>query len=112
MLGVLSAWALQLGSAAGSAVNPPIELWNPNARIVSLLDDLGVKHLFQLGAARRAGLDYQTAPGGQVPREVLSQTSLEAHQTLMAVDPANIPKFKDVVAFLKEDLARLQAPPP
>ncbi|HSA00326.1 MAG TPA: STAS domain-containing protein [Candidatus Paceibacterota bacterium] len=109
-LGTLSAWAIQLESESGREGVLPIELWNPNERITSLLDDLGVKHLFRICAPERIGIDFQAAPTGPVSREILSQTSLEAHQTLMAVDPANIPRFKDVVAFLREDLARLKSP--
>jgi anti-sigma B factor antagonist len=110
MLGVLSAWALQLKAAAGPEVFPPIELWNPNARITSMLDDLGIKHLYLLREAGRAGLEYSAVTECKSSREALSQTSLEAHQTLMTIDPANIPKFKDVVSFLKEDLTRLRSP--
>ena len=33
-------------------------------------------------------------------------TILEAHEALMAFDPRNVPKFKDVVEFLREDLAK------
>jgi hypothetical protein len=34
---------------------------------------------------------------------------LEAHQTLMAIDPRNVSKFKEVTAFLAEDLKRLKS---
>jgi hypothetical protein len=33
---------------------------------------------------------------------------LEAHQTLMRVNPENIPKFKNVTEFLVEDLKNLK----
>jgi anti-sigma B factor antagonist len=109
-LGVLSACALQLGMSADPAHEATaIQLRHPNGRILSSLEDLGVRNLFHISETEPKGLEYQAAPTGTVSREVLSQTSLEAHQTLMAIDPANIPKFKDVVAFLKEDLARLQS---
>lgn len=38
----------------------------------------------------------------------MARTSLEAHQTLMKINPANIPKFKDVAEFLAEDLKKLE----
>jgi hypothetical protein len=31
---------------------------------------------------------------------------LEAHETLLQIDSANVAKFKDVVAYLKEDLSQ------
>jgi hypothetical protein len=41
-------------------------------------------------------------------REQIKRTSLEAHQTLMAVHPDNIARFKDVTLFLAEDLKNLK----
>jgi hypothetical protein len=38
-----------------------------------------------------------------------SRTCLEAHETLMAINPSNIPKFKDVTRFMAEDLKRMEA---
>jgi hypothetical protein len=38
-----------------------------------------------------------------------ARTCLEAHQTLMNINPANVPRFKDVTKFMAEDLKRLQA---
>src|ERR1700677_3346199 len=37
-------------------------------------------------------------------RAQAAPTILEAHETLMMFDPRNVPKFKDVVEFLREDL--------
>jgi hypothetical protein len=36
-------------------------------------------------------------------------TMLEAHENLVRLSPGNLPKFKDVLAFLREDLKRLGA---
>jgi len=33
-------------------------------------------------------------------------TILEAHENLIGFDPRNVPKFKDVVEFLREDLGQ------
>ena len=38
----------------------------------------------------------------------MSRTCLDAHQTLMEINPANIPKFKDVAQFLADDLKNLK----
>jgi hypothetical protein len=37
-------------------------------------------------------------------REEAGPTILDAHEKLMDFDPKNVPKFKDVVKFLREDL--------
>jgi hypothetical protein len=41
-------------------------------------------------------------------REEAAPTILEAHENLMEFDPRNVPKFKDVVEFLREDLGKPQ----
>jgi hypothetical protein len=33
-----------------------------------------------------------------------AQTILEAHEALIQIAPANLPKFKDVIQYLKDDL--------
>jgi anti-sigma B factor antagonist len=49
-----------------------------------------------------AGLEEMPCP---VPtREEAAPTILEAHEALMEFDERNVPKFKDVVEFLREDL--------
>ena len=53
-----------------------------------------------------AHFDLAPANRGASDKESLARNSLEAHQTLMDIDPANIPKFKDFTQFLREDLAR------
>ena len=45
----------------------------------------------------------------QHSRAEISRTCLEAHQTLMGLNPANVAKFKDVAQFLAEDVKRLEA---
>ena len=47
------------------------------------------------------------APTNADRREV-SRTCLEAHKTLMDVNPANISKFKEVAEFLANDLKKTE----
>jgi len=47
----------------------------------------------------------------QPTREALTRASLEAHQTLMQINPDNIARFKDVTKFLAEDLEKLKRNP-
>lgn len=111
-LGVLAGFALKFTGAAGDGPRR-LSLLNPNQRIVELLENLGVSQLFEV--------HHQPSPEPESPevavqdtapsREQLSRVCLEAHQTLMAVNPDNIPKFKDVAQFLAEDLKRSKPGP-
>jgi hypothetical protein len=44
-------------------------------------------------------------------RAEAAPTILEAHENLMEFDPRNVPKFKDVVEFLREDLGQPASKP-
>lgn len=84
-----------------------IELLNPSERITDLLDSLGVMELLKVGLGDNpfeARLD--TAESTKADKRALTEASLEAHQLLMKINPANVPKFKDVAKFLEEDLKK------
>jgi hypothetical protein len=87
-------------------------LFNPNARIADLLENLGVLHLFKVQQGTVC-LPEETSPHDHIAanpsRETVTQTCLEAHHTLMDLHPDNVAKFKDVTAFLAEDLKKLKA---
>lgn len=102
---------LMTGLGMRCSREPPggfVQLLNPNERILDLLQTLGVAHLFE--TIRGQPLDPASlnalpmGPGGGPV--ALTEASLEAHQTLMQVQPANVPKFQDVARFLAEDLKR------
>jgi len=107
-LGVLAGLGLQLAQATPAAPETGIELLNPHARVADLLDNLGIAHLFKTTQGAPPLDPCTEATPSAASREEMTRTSLEAHQTLMAVQPANIPKFKDVVQFLAEDLNKLK----
>jgi len=112
-LGVLAGLGLKLNNntptpTPGSNGNGhrAIELLNPSPRISDLLENLGITHLFSITKGRLTTeclVQLDHAPTSSDRREV-QKTCLEAHQTLMDVNPANVPKFKDVAQFLAEDL--------
>ncbi len=109
--GVLAGLGLKFGAARNGDAQPSLELLNPNARILDLLENLGVAHLFKVLSC--PGLDTGKmapveAPSANADRKELSRTCLEAHQLLMDVNPANIAKFKDVAQFLAEDLKKME----
>jgi anti-sigma B factor antagonist len=113
-LGVLAGMGLKLGNDRKCADDStPIELLNPNARIADLLENLGVDHLFHtlttpvpLDGENLVQLEQPTANASKTE---ISRTCLEAHKTLMEINPANISKFKDVTQFLAEDLKKMES---
>jgi anti-anti-sigma regulatory factor len=113
-LGVLAGLGLQLSSGqSGQPTGEAIELMNPNPRVSELLENLGVLHLFRIvtGPVPQLanGKDEPAAYAGvTATREEVVTNCLEAHKLLMALDPANIPKFKEVTQFLAEDLKRIK----
>jgi anti-sigma B factor antagonist len=108
-LGVLASFGLKLSARNGAEGPHGIELLNPSARIMELLDTLGVLHLFKVtqGSVK---LPEQAELREQVPlsptKEEVTRTCIEAHQTLMEISPANVSRFKDVTQFLAEGLKK------
>jgi anti-sigma B factor antagonist len=109
-LGVLAGFGMKMDQP-GAADQHGIELYNPNARITELLENLGALPLFKTvtGPLQLPG-DVQTCTPESInpTHEQITRTSLEAHQTLMAVNPDNVARFKDVTQFLAEDLKTLE----
>jgi len=109
-LGVLAGFGLKLPESSGAKAT--VTLLNPNQRILDLLDNLGVAHLFCAvngsNPLSEQFREVRQADGTRGKAEA-ALTCLEAHQTLMNINPANVPKFKDVTKFMAEDLKRLQA---
>jgi anti-anti-sigma regulatory factor len=107
-LGVLTGFGLKMNPDSGDG---SIELLNANARITELLENLGVLHLFKL---TQGAFDQHACPEtvAHMPvsatKEETTRACLEAHRTLMGVNPANVQRFKDVTQFLAEDLKRMK----
>jgi anti-sigma B factor antagonist len=82
---------------------------NLNQRNFDLLRNLGLDQLFQIKTAPPAATAAAGTPvaAGDVqdPQEQ-ARTMLEAHEALIAAEPENITKFKDVLQYLKQDLQR------
>jgi anti-anti-sigma factor len=110
-LGVLAGLGLKFSNTRNGNTIRTIELLNPNARIADLLENLGVEHLFKIVSGPELNTN-RLAPVEQTPasrdRKEISRTCLEAHETLMQINPANVPKFKDVADFLAEDLKKME----
>jgi anti-anti-sigma factor len=113
-LGVLAGLGLKMAAAQKLDQQAhSIELMNPNPRIAELLENLGVLHLFNIitGPAPEATegtTEHTVIPPVAATREEVITNCLEAHKILMSIDPANVPKFKEVTQFLAEDLKKLK----
>lgn len=107
-LGVLAASGLRRLPAQGECETKAIEIRNANERLLELLENLGVLHLFKTCNGELPECQQIDSACDQASREALTKASLEAHQTLMKIDPKNVDRFKDVTKFLTEDLARLK----
>lgn len=114
-LGVLAGLALRNSdgkeiSAGGEKLK--LDLLNPNPRVADLLDNLGVVHLFNILQQPEnpctAIFEPVSSDRPAPSKEELSRNCLEAHELLMRINPENIPKFKEVTAFLAEDLRRMK----
>jgi anti-sigma B factor antagonist len=111
-LGVLAGMALKLAGEQATDSAVCLQLLNPNQRISDLLENLGVCHLFKtIHGSKVEDLDYASSGVDEATpsRQEISATCLEAHETLMAINPDNVGKFKDVAQFLAEDLKKLKA---
>jgi anti-anti-sigma factor len=114
-LGVLARIGMELGepkTPTADCAADAVELLNPNPRISDLLDNLGVLPLFRVARGSSAeNLTYEAVDSvsGQTSKVEMSRNCLEAHQTLMSLNPANEAKFKDVAKFLAEDLKRAES---
>ena len=111
-LGILAWSGLKVNTPQPDKVERTLELYNPTETIAELIENLGVLHLFTVTHGQ------VTPPDKAETREIVpapptseacKRASLEAHQLLIQINPANAAKFKDVVVFLAEDLKKLKA---
>jgi anti-sigma B factor antagonist len=106
-LGVLAGLVLRNNHPEPGA--PTIELLNPNSRILDLIENLGVLEMFRVKNEEvPATLMFEPTNDHPEPtKEEVTRNCLEAHRTLMKINPANVPKFKEVTQFMAEDLKKL-----
>jgi len=113
LLGILAGFGLKITQTATPG-QCGVELLNPNSRIADLLENLGAIHLFKVTTEpSRLPNDAQIEKATSLnpTREQITRTCLEAHQSLMAMNPDNIARFKDVTRFLAEDLKKPENAP-
>ena len=86
----------------------PAEIWNASEQNEKLLCGLGLKKVFVFQAGAFGGADDTPAASNAVTAENNARNVLDAHQTLMDIDEANVPKFEKVVEFVKKDIDRME----
>lgn len=113
-MGVIAGLAMRLKKVAGGRVI----LANVSTRLSGLLSTLGLDLLVRVIPAGQAdaglrallaqedGLVAVGGPSGQSTASVM----LEAHENLVRVSPDNLPKFKDVLDYLRADVERKARP--
>jgi anti-sigma B factor antagonist len=118
-LGILLGLGLKLREIGAGLLH----ILNASPRNLELLRNLGLDRLISIESTtgQTSGARPNPALNGlngvkeenlkemacEVPsRAEAGPTILEAHVNLMEFDPRNVPKFKDVVEFLREDLGQ------
>ena len=77
---------------------------NLNERNRDLLSNLGLDRFFNMGSAPCAAPVQEPLPGVADDKQTRAETMIEAHEAVVAANPANEAKFKDVLDYLKQDL--------
>jgi len=96
-MGTLAGIAMRLGSPG------KLHVVHPNARCRQVLKNLGLDRVVSVdddAPVATPGEPLRDAEGNP-PREAKRETIIEAHENLVAADPANAVRFKDVIEFLK-----------
>lgn len=106
-LGILLGLGLKLKEAGEGRLH----ILNASPRNLELLRNLGLDRLINVDAQHVELNGVMEKPLEEVPcpvptRSEAAPTILEAHTNLMEFDARNVPKFKDVVEFLREDLGQ------
>jgi len=123
-LGVLAGIGLRLRQGTNGG---RVHVTNVSPRNLELLQTLGLDRLFSVdehagasaNAASPADQDFQQLPESDVVdlkaplnKNETTDLMLEAHDNLTEADERNIPKFKDLTKFLRENIARRRGGPP
>ena len=99
-MGTLAAISLRLGELNEGC----LYLVNLNERNVESLRSLGLDQLFNVRVSAIKDDGQALAIPSTQDRTARAQTILEAHEALIRAVPENLPKFKDVIQYLEEEL--------
>jgi len=109
-MGVLAGLAFKMQRAGQGE----IYLVNLSTRLQSLLTTLGLDRVMRINLegstpsefldSLEMASDFDETDQESETRRDRAETMLDAHEALVDVSAENLPKFKDVLAFLREDL--------
>ena len=83
----------------------------PSQRVTDLITNLGLNEYFKLRAEDpRCPDQWIPVPpsSSRSSRMLCSKMSLDAHEVIVRLNPANEVKFRDVLNCLKEDVRRME----
>ena len=116
-MGVLAGLAFRLKNEQGGRVS----MVNLSPHTHGLLDTLGLNRLLDTAMIGETPPEFQAVLDADPKLEQLDQpdeskresaeTMLEAHENLVTLSPDNLPRFKDVLTFLREDVDKDDANP-
>lgn len=105
-MGTLAGAALSLKDSGGGRVS----VLGANERNLDLLRGLGLDHILDIETVPQSVFDQIpslpccSSASETGPAET-ARTALEAHEALIRANPENLAKFKDVLDFIRQDLA-------
>ena len=87
-----------------------LHILNVSERNLELMENLGLDRVLSIKVAAKDfhKPEAQELASSPTDKKTTGEHMLEAHEELVKLDPANAPKFKDVIAYLKEDLGKSQ----
>lgn len=103
-LGTLASVAFNLREVEGGE----LRVINANERNFTLLESLGLDHLFDIEADANREIPQQLthAPTtGETKLEDQREVILAAHEALIEADPRNEVRFRDVIDFLRNEIS-------
>jgi len=108
-MGVLAGLATQMRKTEGDVI-----LRNISDKNAFLIKMLGINHLVKMDSDITASIMPESNLNLKIgaDKKQMTQTMISAHEALIDAAPDNMVKFKDVLVYLKEDLARTEAAHP
>ncbi len=105
-----------MGSVAGLAgrlkkTNQAFELINLSEKNAQLLKTLGVDQVLSFyrdaHGHQFSAKETESIPTDQTSQKEMATITLQAHENLVQISEKNLPKFRQVIELLKEDVDRL-----
>jgi len=91
--------------------NQTLELINLSDKNAHLLETLGIDQVLSFygngHGHQPEEAETVSVPTDQASKKEMAETALQAHEKLVQISKENLPKFKRVIEFLKEDVDRL-----